>query len=79
MTRSLYSPRNKKLSQMLKEERKKAGIIQKDLAEILGETHTFVTKYENCERRLDVDEIERILKALKVNAKDFFSRLYNWK
>lgn len=44
--------------------RKDAGVTQVQLAERIGQRQTFVSKYENGERRLDVAEYIVIARAI---------------
>ncbi|GAA0709854.1 hypothetical protein GCM10009105_10640 [Dokdonella soli] len=44
--------------------RKEADITQHELARRLKKPQSFVSKYERCERRLDVPEYIRIVRAL---------------
>ena len=44
--------------------RKDAGMTQRELAGRLKKPQSFVSKYERCERRLDVPEYIRIVRAL---------------
>lgn len=44
--------------------RQEAGLRQQDLADLLGEPQSFVSKYESGERRLDVLELRRICAAM---------------
>jgi transcriptional regulator with XRE-family HTH domain len=48
----------------LVEARKKAGVTQAALAEMLGRPQSFVAKYEGRERRLDAAEFVGIARAL---------------
>lgn len=64
MTRSVFSEKYRLLRQLLIEERKRAGIIQADLADKLNRPHNFVSKYELGERRLDVIELIEIADAI---------------
>jgi transcriptional regulator with XRE-family HTH domain len=52
----------------LLEERKKAGLLQSELATLIGRPHIFISRYETGERRLDVIEFLEILNALKLNS-----------
>ncbi len=52
----------------LKRARKDAGITQQELAKRLGRPQSFVSKYENAERRLDVVEFLQVTEALGVDA-----------
>jgi len=44
--------------------RARAGVTQQQLADLLDKPQSFVSKYENGERRLDVAEFLAILQAL---------------
>jgi transcriptional regulator with XRE-family HTH domain len=59
----------------LKEARKKAGLTQEQLAELLGETQSFVSKCERGERRLDIVEVRAFCKALDVPFPSFAIQL----
>jgi transcriptional regulator with XRE-family HTH domain len=52
----LYSPASARLRELLIEARSKADLTQLDVANRLGRPQSFVSKYENGERRLDVVE-----------------------
>lgn len=61
----------------LKEARKRAGITQERLAEVLGETQSFVSKCERGERRLDIVEVRAFCSALGVPFPSFATQLDN--
>lgn len=75
MTRSIFSDKYKLFRKLLIEERKKAGIIQSDLAEKLNRPHNFVSKYELGERRLDVIEFFEIAEAIGFDPIELLQRL----
>jgi transcriptional regulator with XRE-family HTH domain len=52
-----------------------AGLTQAELAERVGQSQSFVSKYESGERRLDVLELRRICGALGLGLTDFVRRL----
>lgn len=59
--------------------RTKANITQSDLAKKLKKPQSFVSKYENGERRLDVVEFIAVCKALGIDAKKILANLLsNW-
>jgi transcriptional regulator with XRE-family HTH domain len=60
---------------VLVESRKQANITQVDLAHRLGKQQSFVSKYENAERRIDVIEFIDICEAIGVDAAGLVSRL----
>lgn len=49
---------------LLKQVRLDAGLTQIELGEILGQTQSYVSKYESGEQRLDLMEIEAICLAV---------------
>lgn len=67
MLKSLHSPKHKALIDRLIEARKAAGMTQQALADHLGRPQSFVAKYENGERRLDVVEFLEIVQILKAD------------
>lgn len=64
MMRSVYTKRYQHLRQILKDIRQEAGIQQKKLSAMLDMPHSFVCKYEQGERRLDVVELFDICEKL---------------
>ena len=52
---------------MLKELRRKKGITQESLADLLGAPQSYVSKYELGERRIDLVETFEICRALNVD------------
>lgn len=61
---SLFPDHYDKCLAGLVEARKRAGVTQTQLAEMLGRPQSFVAKYEGKERRLDVAEYFMIARAL---------------
>lgn len=55
--------------------RSEAGLRQIDLAERLAKPQSFVSKYENGERRLDLSEVYSICTALNISFVTFAGRL----
>ena len=60
-----------KIIKKLKAARLAAGLTQVTLAKKLGVDQTFISKYESRERRLDIIEVKKICKGLKINFVDF--------
>lgn len=58
----------------LKKVRLDANLRQIDLAKLLGQPQSYVSKYESGERRLDVLELRRICKALGTTIVEFLKR-----
>jgi len=67
MKKSIYTKRHEILIGCLVEARKTAGFTQQALADELGKPQSFVAKYENGERRLDVVEFIEIAEILDFN------------
>ena len=59
------------LLNLLKDLRIKAGMTQSDLAGKLKLPQSFVSKYENGERRLDILELREICLALGTEMREF--------
>lgn len=59
------------LQNLLKNLRIDANLKQSELAEILGQSQSFVSKYESGERRLDLLELWQICQALNITLSDF--------
>ena len=64
MPRSAFSREYKKFCALLSAERKAAQLTQADVATKLRKPQSFVSKYEQGERRLDVVEFLHIAKAI---------------
>ncbi|OPF92466.1 helix-turn-helix domain-containing protein [Rhodopseudomonas palustris] len=64
MPKSLRTPRQRQLQSLLTAARKKNGMTQADLATALDKPQSFVAKYENGERRIDVVEFIDIATAV---------------
>jgi transcriptional regulator with XRE-family HTH domain len=73
--KSIFRSDYRMIVEWLASKRQLAGITQEQLAEKLGKPQSFVSKYENCERRLDVMEFLEICKFLGTNPKEILSRL----
>ena len=67
MTKTLFSERHDRFRELLIEAREKRGLTQSDVAKKLGRPQSFVSKYENGERRLDVVEFLEVAGALGVD------------
>ncbi|MHB8468076.1 MAG: helix-turn-helix domain-containing protein [Acidimicrobiales bacterium] len=74
MDKSLYTPEYQALLTLLRQLREEAGLRQSDLAELLGRSQQFVSKYEAGERRVDFVEVRAICRALGIDLRDFVKR-----
>ena len=67
MSRGLQSPPYKKLRRLLAQARADAGLTQVQVAERVKRPQSFVSKYENGERQLDVIEFVIVCKAIGIH------------
>lgn len=65
--KTIYSDNNKILLEWLMTKRMMLGRTQQQLSEVLYKPQSFVSKYENGERRLDLIETIEICKALNAD------------
>jgi transcriptional regulator with XRE-family HTH domain len=65
MTSSIFTEQYGKFRELLIQYRQARGITQSQLAEVLNRPQSFVSKYENGERRLDMIEFLEISEALQ--------------
>jgi transcriptional regulator with XRE-family HTH domain len=75
MTDSVFSPRYRKLRQLLTEARTERGLSQAALADRLSRPQTFVSKYERGERRLDLVEFLEIAEMLKADSHEILRQV----
>ena len=67
MPRTRWSPRSTKLRELLRDRRIELGLLQSDLAERLHQPQSFVSKVEQGERRLDLEEVLDYAAALDLD------------
>lgn len=65
MSESVYTKEYRHLLRKLREARLDAKLTQIDVAEKLKKPQSFVSKFENGERRVDFVELERLAKIYK--------------
>ena len=63
-----------RLSSLLRQIRLDSGLTQLQLAEKIGVTQSYVSKYENGEQRLDLIELEAVCKATGISLTRFVER-----
>jgi ribosome-binding protein aMBF1 (putative translation factor) len=73
MTRSIFTNKYKDLCHLLIQARESQGLTQARVAERLNRPQSFVSKYENGERRLDVIEFLEVAAALGVQAESLLA------
>lgn len=64
MDKSIWTDDHRRLCQRLRDLRVAAGLSQTELAERLGVSQSFVTKYERGDRRLDLFQLRAVCHTL---------------
>ena len=72
---STNSPQYQVAVEWLVNQRHLCGVTQAELSQRLGKHQSFVSKYENGERRLDIAEIMEVCKALGVDPHELVNSL----
>ena len=75
MPNPLHDPRYVQLRRLLADLRVKKGLTQTEVARRLGKTQSYVSKYENVERRLDVVECADIAAAFEMSVEQLLRRI----
>jgi transcriptional regulator with XRE-family HTH domain len=75
MPRSSRSPRQARLQELLVARRTAAGLSQDEVARRLRRPQSFVSKYENGERRLDVIEFLEVAEAIGIDPRSLIREL----
>jgi transcriptional regulator with XRE-family HTH domain len=74
MTRSIFTNRQDRLQELLRQVRIEANLRQVDVAARLGMPQSFVSKYESGIRRLDLVELGLVCTAVGITLTEFVSR-----
>jgi transcriptional regulator with XRE-family HTH domain len=75
LQKTIFRQEYLKLVEFLKNNRDSRGLSQAELAMLIGQDQTFVSKYENRVRRLDIIETWDICQALEINIHDLLREL----
>ena len=75
MQKSIHSPHYHEVLKKLIAMRKEAGLTQRQLAEKLGREHSFVSRIEQGERRLDLVEFFWVCRALGQDSATVYAEL----
>lgn len=65
--KTIHTEQYVQIVNLLSAERKRLGLSQKEIADILGMTQSDISKIENFERRLDVLEFKLFLMTYRVS------------
>ena len=66
--------RKEKLTLLLRTIRVDAKLTQGQLAQKIGQSQSYVSKYESGEQRLDLLELELVCESLNISLADFVDR-----
>jgi DNA-binding XRE family transcriptional regulator len=66
--------KKQRLTSLLREIRVEAGLTQAAVAKKIGQTQSYVSKYEQGEQRLDLLELEAVCKAVGISLTEFVRR-----
>lgn len=66
--------KSRRLAVLLRQVRLEANLTQVQVASKLGQSQSYVSKYENGEQRLDLVELEAVCKAVGTPLVDFVKR-----
>lgn len=75
LEKTIYTAEYSTLLRLLREARESSEMTQVELAEVLGQTQSFVSKIERGDRRLDIIQLRTILKHLKITLPQFVADL----
>lgn len=74
MKKSISTKEQQFLQELLKNVRQESSLTQIDVAKRLGKHQSFVSKYENGERRLDLPELKEVCSSLGIKLVAFVKR-----
>jgi transcriptional regulator with XRE-family HTH domain len=63
-----------RLAALLRQVRLDASLTQSQVAEKIGQTQSYVSKYEHGEQRLDLIELEAVCTAVGISLSNFVER-----
>jgi len=75
LPKTIHTERHKKLRELLKAQRKAAGLTQTAVAKRLGKPPSYVAKYELGDRRLDILEFLDVAGAIGFDPHTFIRAL----
>lgn len=74
MKNDIYSSKHKFLAQQLRKAREASGLDQKEVAEILDKTQSYISKIEAGQRRIDVVQLQEFAKIYKKSINFFIEK-----
>lgn len=70
----MVSMKKRHLSSLLRSVRTEAHLTQAQVAEKIGQTQSYISKYESGEQRLDLIELEAVCSAVGISLTEFVRR-----
>ncbi len=70
----IYEPEYRVFIDCLRELRLNSKMSQQELATILGCSQSYISKYEQCQKRIDVIETRKICLCLGISLSEFVSQ-----
>lgn len=77
MREDIYSDEHRKLREILRRERRAAGLRQSDLAERTGRSQAYISKFEKGDLRLDVVDFVRICTVIGCDVVDVLAETFD--
>lgn len=74
MNKSIYSKNHRYLVKQLKKAREEAGLKQREVAQLLGKTQSYISKIESGQRRIDIVQLKKIAKIYKKDINYFINK-----
>ncbi|MGI4791313.1 MAG: helix-turn-helix domain-containing protein [Janthinobacterium lividum] len=74
MFKTVHSPKQQRLIQLLRQVRIEADLSQSEVARRLKVPQSLVSKYESGDRRLDLVELEKVCEAAGITLAEFIRR-----
>ena len=65
MTKAIYSSDHKKIVHRLRQARIESGLEQKQVADKLGKTQSYISKIETGQRRVDIVQLKEFARIYK--------------
>ena len=75
MEKSVYTDDYSVVVRLLREARTAAGVTQVQMAKMLGQSQSFVSKYENGDSRMDILQLRTVCQTLGLSLAEFVERL----
>lgn len=69
----IYDPEYQIFIDCMKDYRMRSNMTQQELASVLGCSQSYISKYEHCQKRLDIVETRRICRSLSVALLDLIA------